>query len=147
MRLDKGGSNDDKLVLSNGLTVRFKDLSRRVAGDRWYVGFEVEIPVEVKLKYFAGEDDPQRAYQEFIQHVGPVYVFTYKKERNFIDEKEVNKVWQTMKKDFLDANLAYLQIERFPEMCIRKAYRDWKEEQRWRVLHEQAVHQADSEQS
>lgn len=134
----------EKLTLPNGLEVFFYDCSRKVAGDRWYVCLTIEIPIPVKREYFLKESNPEAAYVDFTKAFGDIYLFSQKKERNFIDEKEVQKLIETMKDDFIKNNLSYIQRNLFPSFCIRKAYNEWKEQQKWKVLHEEAIRMADS---
>ncbi|SFN05927.1 hypothetical protein [Thermodesulforhabdus norvegica] len=134
----------DTLTLPNGLEVFFYDCSRKVAGDRWYVCLTVEIPIPVQKDHFRGQSDPEKAYGEFTQAFGDTYVFLQKKERNFIDEKEVQTLLQAMKDDFIKNNLSYVGKAQFPMLCIKKAYSEWKEQQKWKVLHEEAIRVADS---
>ena len=133
----------DEIKLPNGLLIRFLDNSRRVVGDRWYVCLIIEVPIPVKHEYFAGESNPKEAYTKFVHKFGNVYYFRYKKERNFIDEKNVEKLLEQLKDDFLKTNLNYLGNEHFAKMSIKKAMKDLDEKERLERLHQEAIKQAD----
>lgn len=135
----------DAVPLANGLTIYFYDCSRHIAADRWYVCLTTEIPIPIKHDYFFDEENPDMAYREFINIFGKPYVFSQKKERNFIDERDVSHLLASLKKDFISYNLPYVQLNQFPMLCIKKAYREWKEKQKWKILHEQAVQAVNSQ--
>ncbi len=134
----------EEVKLPNGLIVRFLNNSRKIAGDRWYICLTIEIPVPVKRDYFLEENEPEKSYNDFVNHFGKVYVFKYKKERNFIDEGEAESVFEQLKKDFLDTNISYLKSDRFAKMCIKKAFKDFKEQQRIAALQYEALKQTEA---
>ncbi len=134
----------EEVKLSNGLTIRFLDNSRKIAGDRWYICLTIEIPIPVKQDYFEDEDEPEKSYKDFVNTFGDVYVFRYKKERNFIDENEAKSVFEQLKRDFLDTNINYLKSNRFAKMCVIKAFKDLKEQQRITALQQEALKQSEA---
>lgn len=131
------------VTLSEGTQIYFYDKSRHVAGDRWYVCLRVEVPIKVNKEFFNGYDNAEEAYREFVNAFGDTYVFSYEKERNFISEKEVQSMLETLLRDFMDNSSDYLERPAWRKMCVLKAYRDWKEKEKLRRLHEQMVRMAD----
>ncbi|MGC8718736.1 MAG: hypothetical protein ACP5TY_01845 [Thermodesulforhabdaceae bacterium] len=131
------------IALSNGTQIYCYDKSKHVAGDRWYVCLRIEVPIEVKKEFFDGYPEADEAYREFVNAFGNTYVFSYEKERNFIAETEVQSLLELLLKDFMENSSAYLERPAWRKMCILKAYKDWKEKERLRRLHEEMIRMAD----
>lgn len=133
------------ITLPNGITLYCYDKSKHVVGDRWYVCLRIEVPVKVSKEFFNGHQDPERAYNEFVEAFGDTYIFSYEKERNFIAEGEVNSLLNELLNDFMKNSANYLQHPGWKKMCVIKAYRDWQEKSRIRKLHEEMIREADKE--
>lgn len=129
--------------LSDGIKIYCYDKSRHVAGDRWYVCLRIEVPVEVKREFFDGQHFPEEAYREFTECFGNTYIFSYEKERNFIAENEVKPLLEGLLKDFLDNSGSYMRHPSWPKMCILKAYREWREKNLLKKLHEEVIRKVD----
>ncbi len=130
-----------EMVLSNGVVVRCYDCSRRLAGDRWYVCLRVEVPCPVDRSLL--DDLDADAYERWVARCGPVYTFSFEKVRHFISEEKKDEVLEDLVHDVLHHSVPYLSHPSFQRQCVRKSYQRWVEEQRWRVLHEEAVRRAD----
>ncbi len=109
------GKKVEEHRLPNGLLLEIWDYSRKLAGDRWLVGLLVQIAVEVRPEHFSSEENYRRFLEEF---EGRVY-YRHRKERHFIDAGEREKVFESLKENFLRAAWGYLSHPSFKERLIQ----------------------------
>ncbi|PXF55641.1 MAG: hypothetical protein C4B58_14770 [Deltaproteobacteria bacterium] len=122
----------EKIDLPNNLVLEFHDYSRQVAGDRWLVGLLVRIPIEISEDDFASR--PRELYKDFLKEQGPVINFELKKERNFIDEKEKDQVFNQMLNELEEYALSYMGHKSFAKGFIRRQIQAFEERQKWQKL-------------
>jgi len=112
----------ERRELPNGVALEFWDESRRVAGDRWYVGVRVVVPVplsEHQLDHISPE------VMELIRtEVGEHLCFQLKEEKNFVVEGEVDSVREEFKRVFLRNSLPYLCRRDFPSRFLSRKIRE-----------------------
>ena len=143
MKVDKNKLEDtlvERMKLENGLTLEVLDHSRHVAGDRWLVSFEARVAVAVTPEYLPGGNASDPPITEILSLLGEKAIYSHKKARNFIAEKEKEKVFEDLKKLFLDASLGYLSSPRFPRMLILRKYKEARSRQD--LLQKQQQHAA-----
>ncbi len=121
----------EEIQLPNGLKVEFYDCSRRVAGDRWYVGLLAKIPIEIREEDFQGFPDPEELCKEFLEQRGRVIHFEMRKERNFIDEKEKDEVFKTLLERQKAHTLSYIGHKEFARGVIKREIASFEERRRW----------------
>ncbi len=121
----------DKIALPNGLVLELYDYSRRVAGDRWFVGLLSRIPIEVSREDFASVAQEQGLYEEFIRQQGQPIYFEMKKERNFIDQREKDQIFRQLLDELRQHALSYMGHRSFARGFIRQRVRDFEERQKW----------------
>lgn len=121
----------ETLILPNNLELRIYDRSKKLAGDRWYVEAMMEIPVPLTPDVREKLSPDKALVDQFVQEHGNPFLFRHHKARHFIDEKEKDRVFQTLKEDFLKTNRQYLSSPRFAFMVVAKAFREWEERRRW----------------
>lgn len=109
------GKMIEKITLENDLVLEIWNYSRKIAGDRWLVGFLAQIAVVPKKEDFSQEF----YYEHFIKHTDGKLYYRYRKERTFIPEEKVNEVYQNIKKNFLYAALPYISRGDFKDNLIR----------------------------
>jgi hypothetical protein len=119
----------EKIDLPNNLMLELHDYSRRVAGDRWLVGLLARIPIEISEEDFAGR--PQELYKDFLKEQGPVIYFELKKEKNFIDEKEKDQVFNQMLNELKEYALSYMGHKSFAKGFIRRQIQVFEERWKW----------------
>jgi len=119
----------EKIDLPNNLVLEFHDYSRQVAGDRWLVGLLARIPIEISEEDFA--DRPRELYKDFLKEQGPVINFELKKERNFIDEKEKDQVFNQMLSELKEYSLSYMGHKSFAKGFIKRQIQTFEERQKW----------------
>lgn len=122
----------EKIDLPNNLVLELHDYSRQVAGDRWLMGLLARIPIEISKEDFA--DRPKELYKNFLKEQGPVINFELKKERNFIDEKEKDQVFNQMLNELKENVLSYMGHKSFAKGFIRRQIQAFEEKQKWQNL-------------
>lgn len=135
----------EEITLENGLTIRFFDCSKPVAGDRCQVQLLIAIPLPIKASWFEHNDASMEDFPAFLDAHGGKIDYRQTKTRNFIDRKALAATLDRMKADFLTANASYLSNPSFAEKYILSKYHDWKREFRWAKLHEEAILKAEQE--
>lgn len=112
----------ETVELKNGLKLEIFDASRKIAGDRYQVvmSARIEIDVAEALASLAGAGaDPEAA----VAALGKKVVFEQKGERNFIDEKEKDAVFQSLCDACLDNAGKYFAHDDFAEKYVLRTYR------------------------
>lgn len=109
------------IILKNGLKLEIYNHSRKVAGDRWLVFFEARIDVDVKKDYFSN-NNPGIPYEEVIKDLGEKVTFRYEKQRNFIDVREKDRIFEELKGQFLKTVVNYISGHDFPKRFILNRY-------------------------
>lgn len=118
-----------KIKLENGLNLEFHDSSKKIAGDRWQVKLtvRVEIPVNDYLQNIEAEmnvDDVKKI-------LGKSIYYEKNMVRNFIDNKEKEKLLNGFCDSFLKSTLSYLSEPNFPKRFIVKNYNEYKSRKGW----------------
>jgi hypothetical protein len=101
-----------KIDLESGLESEIYDVSRKLAGDRWYVGFiaRVEIPITFLAGY---PDSPEVNIEKMKDVLGEAVRFEQKRDRHYVDEKEKDAMLNGLIDDFLASTLPYFSEEDF----------------------------------
>ncbi len=121
----------ERKKLDNGLTLELFDYSRKIAGDRWLVGFLARVPLEITMDDFSHVPDGQRIFEQFVESEGRTIYFEIKKERNFIDEAEKSGVLNDLLQDFRLNTLPYLGHESLANGIKKKRIAQFRERQQW----------------
>jgi hypothetical protein len=76
-----------KIDLKSGLELEIYDVSRKLAGDRWYVGFIARV--EIPITFLEGHADlPEVDIEKMKDVLGETVRFEQKRDRHYIDEKK-----------------------------------------------------------
>jgi hypothetical protein len=120
------------IKLSNGLKLDFYDISRKLAGDRWYVGMIAQI--DISLTDFRPTDPQLSKYsvEEIRNALGETVSFQQKKERHYIDERERDVLFQDLMDSYIKSTLNYFSQPDFPEKFVLKEYKAHLKQQAWR---------------
>ncbi|UCD78264.1 MAG: hypothetical protein JSW26_23085 [Desulfobacterales bacterium] len=118
------------ILLENGLILEMYDQSRKVAGDRWLVKLvaKIDIPID-RLQTDAGEiraDD----FKVLQASLGNCIRFQQGRERNFVDGRQKNAVFNDLLNSFLTSSQRYLAHPDFP---LRYALREFRKRQQQRT--------------
>ena len=73
--------------LSNGLKLDFYDISRKLAGDRWYVGMIARIDIPLTDSLLTNQQLSNYSVEEIRNALGEAVSFQQKRERHYIDER------------------------------------------------------------
>jgi len=76
------------IELSNGLKLHFYDISRKLAGDRWYVGVIARIDIPLIDSVLTNQHLSQYSVEEIRNALGESVCFQQKRERHYIDERK-----------------------------------------------------------
>jgi hypothetical protein len=111
-----------KIDLESGLELEIYDVSRKLAGDRWYVGFIVRV--EIPITFLAGHaDSPEVDIEKMKNVLGETVRFEQKRDRHFIHEKEKDALLNSLMDDFLASTLPYFSEKDFAKKYALKAYK------------------------
>lgn len=121
----------ERLDLPNGLSVEFINTSRKVAGDRWYVGLIARIPVPVSRHTLIALPEGSDIADEFLEQTGGIITFELKKERNFIDEREKDRVFEGIHERLKSHVLTYLAHKSFAHGVIRREFEEFLKRRTW----------------
>jgi hypothetical protein len=119
-----------KIDLECGLELEIYDVSRKLTGGRWYVGFiaRVEIPIIFLAGY---ADSPGVDIEKMKDVLGETVRFEQKRDCHYIDEKEKDALLNGLIDDFLASTLPYFSKKDFAEKYVLKAYKKKLEEGSW----------------
>jgi hypothetical protein len=115
-----------KIELSDGIILDVWDLSRVVAGDRWFVRLEVSGDIPVKREYFDIVKDDEAAFEETQKVFGVSIRYEYKRERIFIDKKVKDEVFQDLLTIFEESILPYMSRSGFFKKFVVSQYKNSK---------------------
>jgi hypothetical protein len=115
-----------KIELSDGIILDVWDLSRVVAGDRWFVRLEVSGDIPVEREYFDIVKDDEAAFEETQKVFGASIRYEYKRERIFIDKKVKDEVFQDLLTIFEESVLPYMSRSDFFKKFVVSKYKDSK---------------------
>jgi len=119
-----------KIDLECGLELEIFEISRKLAGDRWYVGFIARI--EIPITYLAGHTDSSEVDIEKMKDtLGETIRFEQKRDRHYIDEKEKDALLNSLIDDFLLCTLPYFSKKDFVKKYVLKAYKIKLEKASW----------------
>ncbi len=117
----------EKISLSNGLILEIWDYSRKLAGDRWLVGFLAQVGVEPEASHFSSP----YYYEKFKEETDGKVYYRYRKERTFVPEDRVGELFKGMKESFLTAVKPYLSKPDFKERLIAHEVKLFEQKVDW----------------
>ncbi|MBU3947394.1 MAG: hypothetical protein KJ826_04140 [Proteobacteria bacterium] len=119
-----------KIDLKSGLELKIYDVSRKLAGDRWYVGFIVRV--EIPIIFLADCADLSELDIEKMKDVlGETVLFEQKRDRHYIDENKKDAMLNGLIDDFLASTLPYFSEKDFAKKYALKAYKIKLEKSSW----------------
>ena len=118
--------------LSNGLKLGIYDISRKLAGDRWYVGMIVRIDIPLTDLRSTNQLLSNYSVEEIRDAVGETVRFQEKRERHYIDEREKDAMLLDMMDSFVKTTLSYLSHPDFPGKYVLKEFKENQKQQAWR---------------
>jgi len=120
------------MQLSNGLKLDFYDISRKLAGDRWYVGMIVRIDIPLTDLLLTSQQLSGYSVKEIRKALGESVSFQQKRERHYIDEREKDALLQGLMDSFIKSTLNYFSHPDFPGNYVLKEFQAYQKQQAWR---------------
>ena len=119
------------IELSNGLKLDFYDLSRKLAGDRWYVGMIAQIDIQLIDSLLTNQHLSHYSVEEIRNTLGESVRFQQKRERHYIDEQEKDDLLNDLMDSFIKRTLNYLSLPDFPGKYILKEFQTYRKRKTW----------------
>ena len=119
------------IELSNGLKLDFYDISRKLAGDRWYVGLIAQIDIPLIDSLLTNQHLSQYSVEEIRNMLGESVRFQQKRERHYIDEREKDDLLNDLMDSFIKRTLNYLSLPDFPGKYILKEFQTYRKRKTW----------------
>ena len=114
------------IELSNGLKLDFYDISRKLAGDRWYVGLIARIDIPLIDSLLTNQHLSHYSVEEISNTLGESVRFQQKRERHYIDEREKDDLLKDLMDSFIKRTLNYLSLPDFPGKYILKEFQTYR---------------------
>jgi len=119
------------IELSNGLKLDFYDISRKLAGDRWYVGLIARIDIPLIDSLLTNQHLSQYSVEEIRNMLGESVRFQQKRERHYIDEREKDDLLKSLMGSFIKRTLNYLSHPDFPGKYVLKEFQAYRKQKTW----------------
>jgi hypothetical protein len=119
------------IELSNGLKLDFYDISRKLAGDRWYVGLIARIDIPLIDSLLTNQHLSHYSVEEIRNTLGESVRFQQKRERHYIDEREKDDLLNDLMDSFIKRTLNYLSLPDFPGKYILKEFQTYRKRKTW----------------
>jgi hypothetical protein len=114
------------IELSNGLKLDFYDISRKLAGDRWYVGVIARIDIPLIDSLITNQHLSHFSIEEIRNALGESVRFQQKRERHYIDEREKDDLLNGLMDSFIKRTLNYLSHPDFPGKYVLKEFQTYR---------------------
>jgi hypothetical protein len=112
--------------LKNGLILVCRDLSKKIAADRWYIAIQIEIAIPVEKKWLNGLSLDEGTKNRICDTLGKEVVYLQKKERNFISDDVKKNVLREICENIRSIGETYFSHEKFPGKYMLKRFTDKK---------------------
>lgn len=136
MNMDKSKELFEKKILNNNLELVIYAHYKHTAGDRFQITFEAEVNVDIDEEYFKDIALDNLDIYKVISMLGDKTSYRYSKTRNFIPADQKARVFEELKQQFLDNNLAYISLPSFPSRLIKRNYLTAEKEEMIRIQRE-----------
>jgi len=114
------------IPLETGQTVNIYDTSKNIAADRWQINIVARMTIFVD-EICTQDNDALPPVSEIRQALGETVVFEIKKQRNFVDASEKQKVIDDILDAFTKDSVPYFSR---PEFCKRLILRQLHEKKK-----------------
>ena len=117
--------------LKNGLKLELYDISRKLAGDRWYVGMIARIDIPLTDSLLTNQQLSSYSGEEIRNALGETVRFQQKRDRHYIDEKNKDELLNDIMDSFLKSTISYLSHPNFPDKYVLKEFKTYLKRQTW----------------
>jgi hypothetical protein len=126
---------EEKLIkttdLKNGLRLEIYDSSRSVGGDRWQVVLTAKIKIPVNMLSRGADTPVAFNVDDITSSIGEKVCFEQKRERNFIEKKEKDKILNNLIDLYLSSSIDYVSNPDFPKRYIIRQYKEYQKRNSW----------------
>jgi hypothetical protein len=119
------------IELRNGLKLDFYDISRKLAGDRWYVGLIARIDIPLIDSLLTNQHLSHYSIEEIRNALGKSVRFQQKRERHYIDEREKDDLLNDLMDSFIKRTINYLSLPDFPDKYVLKEFQAYRKRKIW----------------
>ena len=119
------------IELRNGLKLDFYDISRKLAGVRWYVGVIARIDIPLIDSLLTNQHLSHFSIEEIRTALGESVCFQQKRERHYIDEREKDELVNSLMDSFIKRTLNYLSLPDFPGKYVLKEFQAYRKRKTW----------------
>ena len=119
------------IELSNGLKLDFYDISRKLAGDRWYVGLIARIDIPLIDSLLTNQHLSHYSVEGIRNALGESVRFQQKRERHYIDKREKDDLLNDLMDSFIKRTLNYLSLPDFPGKYILNEFQTYRKQKTW----------------
>jgi hypothetical protein len=117
--------------LKNNLKLKFFDISRKLAGDRWYVGITARIDIPLTDSLLNEKLLSPYSVEEVRNALGETIRFEQKRDRHYIDEQKKDELLNDVMDSFLKSSVSYLLHPDFAAKYVLKEYKTCLKRQTW----------------
>ena len=114
------------IELGNGLKLEFYDISRKLAGDRWYAGVIARINITLIDSLPTNQHLSHYSVEEIRNTLGESVRFQQILERHYIDEREKDDLLKSLMDSFIKRTLKYLSLPDFPGKYVLKEFQAYR---------------------
>lgn len=111
-----------KHSLDNGLELIFRDRSKQIADDLWFVSIAVQVTIPVEKKWFESHTMQDIDFEHMRRELGVEVIFKQKKERNFVIADQKDAVIEEICEATLKITKDYIGSRNFPAKFILKQF-------------------------
>jgi hypothetical protein len=119
------------IELSNGLKLDFYDISRKLAGDRWYVGVIARADIPLIDSLLTNQHLAHYSAGDIRNALGESVRFQQKRERHYIDEREKDNLLNGLMDSFIKRTFNYLSHPDFPGKYVLKEFQANRKRKAW----------------
>jgi hypothetical protein len=117
--------------LGNGLKLEFYDISRKLAGDWWYVGVIARIDIPMIDALLKKQHLSYYSVEKLRNALGESVRFQQILEHHYIDEREKDDLLNSLMNSFIKRTLNYLSLHDFPRKYVLKEFQAYRKRETW----------------
>jgi len=114
------------LSLANNVHVAFYDLSKTIAGDRWYIRVCCIAKLPLADSFFEGLEEDKEIFNAMKESCDAELRMEIIKERNFIDQQLKDDVVEQLILQIEENSLGYMSSDIFPQKLFFSKFEEFK---------------------
>jgi hypothetical protein len=113
-----------EMVLENNQTIVISDGSRMISKDAYLVTMKATMDIAVEKDLFSDKEQKEIFFEDILDKVGPVAVYEFIAERNFVMADNKEELFEKLQNDFFENLGKYISKPDFPKKLVLKQYKD-----------------------